>query len=85
MFAILKKLSVLSYRWQREFENVKAIRSTNAQYVGMDNSMELTPVYHKVDIDTIQKHCLIVPSKENSQFVMEIIDQDLWANCFSMI
>jgi len=82
---LCKKVSVLSYRWQMEYENVKAIRSTNAQYVDMVRSKELTPVYHKVSIESIQKHCLIVPYKEDSQFVMEIIDEDLWANCFSIV
>ena len=80
-----RKVSVLSFRWQMEYENVKAARAPNAQYIEMESSLELAPVYHKVSIDSIQKHCLIIPYKEDSQFVMEIIDQDLWANCFSVV
>ena len=66
-----------------EYENIKETRHSNAQYNVLENSSELTPVYNKVSVDSIQKHCLIVPYKENSQFVMEIIDQDLWSNSFS--
>ena len=80
-----KKVSVLTYRWQMEYENVKVIRDSNAQYQETINSSELTPVYHTVTIDSIQKHCLIVPYKNESQFVMEVIDQNIWASCFSNV
>jgi hypothetical protein len=78
-------MSVLTYRWQLEYENVKAKKDSNAQYNETKNSNDLIPVYHKVSIDTIQKHCLILPYSEGSQFVMELIDQNMWEDCFSNV
>ena len=46
---------------------------------------ELIPVYYKISADQIQKHCLILPYEENSHFVMEIIDQELWGSAFSEV
>ena len=76
---------VLSYRWQLEYSNVKEIRHKNTQYDDIDSNVALLPVYHKVSIESIQKHCLIIPYENKSQFVMEIIDIDLWANAFSEV
>ena len=45
--------------------------------------MQLIPVYHKVGIDAIQKHCLMIPFETNSQFWMEVIEQETWAMAFS--
>jgi hypothetical protein len=53
-FQVCKKVSVLSYCWQMEYENAQASRASNAQYVIMDSSIDLTPIYHKVSIDNIQ-------------------------------
>ena len=66
-----------------EYANIKETRHSNAQYDEIENSSESTPVYHKVSVDFINKHCLIIPYKESSQFVMEILDQELWASSFS--
>jgi len=60
-----------------EYANIKETRHSNAQYDELENSSELTPVYHKVSVDSIHKHCLIIPYKESSQFVMGILDQEL--------
>ena len=70
-----KKISVLTYRWQMEYENEKAMKDSQAHYNKNESSSILTPVYHKVSVNTIQKHCLIIPYKEDSHFVMEIIEQ----------
>ncbi len=78
-------MSVLSYRWQLEFENIKETRLSNAQYSENADSRELKAVYHKVSVDSIHKHCLIVPFENNNQYVMEIVDQSVWASCFSIV
>ena len=57
----------------------------NSQYNDGKNTLELIPVYHKISIDSIQKHCLILPYLKESQYVMEIADQELWANNFSAV
>ena len=80
-----KKMSVLTYRWQLEYTNIKENRQVNAQYDEEYVKSKNIPVYHKVSIASIQKHCLVIPYEENSPFVMEIIDQDLWANAFSEV
>lgn len=77
-----KKISVFTYRWQLEHKNIKECRQPTAQYNDDINTQDLLPIYHKVNIDCIHKHCLIVPYKQNSQYVMEVIDQDQWAKCF---
>ena len=80
-----KKMSVLTYRWQLEYKNVRESKQANAQYnIGADLN-DLSPVYHRVSVDCIHNHCLIVPYHKNSHFVMEIIDQEAWASCFSSV
>jgi len=74
---------VLTYRWQLEYQNIKISRHQNEQYQDIDNSLKLIPVYHKVSIESLQKHCLMIPFETKSQFWMEVIDQELWANAFS--
>ena len=81
--ASIEKISVLTYRWQLEYTNFKENRQVNAQYDEEYVKSEMIPVYHKVSMDSIQKHCLVIPYEENSPFVMEIIDLDLWATAFS--
>ena len=78
-----KKTSVLTYRWQMEYMNIKTSKNSNEQYMDMDDTLQLIPVYHKVAIDAIQKHCLMIPFETNSQFWMEVIEQDTWALAFS--
>ena len=80
-----KKVSVLTYWWQLEYENVSESRRINAQYTIGKNTQGLSAVYQKASIDCVHKHCLIVPYQNSSQFVMEVIDQDKWADCFSSV
>ena len=80
-----RKTSVLTYRWQLEYKNVRESKQANTQYDDRDNMQEFILVYHKISIDTIQKHCLIIPYEDNSHFVMEVVDQDLWAKAFSNV
>ena len=63
-----KKVSVLTYWWQLEYENVSEARQTNAQYTNGKDTQGLSAVYHKVSIDCVHKHCLIVPYQNSSQF-----------------
>ena len=44
---------------------------------------KLTPVYHKVNVDALQKHCLTIPYHQQSQYIMEVTNIDEWANAFS--
>jgi len=78
-----KKISVLTYRWQLEYRNIKICRNSDEHYLEIDKTLELIPVYHKVSIDSIQKHCLMIPFESDSQYWMEVIEQELWANAFS--
>lgn len=80
-----KKVSVLTYCWQMENEDAKIIRESQAQYIDEIISSQMNPIYHKVCIESIQKHCLIVPYAQHSPFVMEIIDPNHWAKCFSTV
>ena len=77
LLRVPEKVSVLTYWWQLEYDQVSVSKKTNIQYEESEEISELIPVYHKISVDLIQKHCLILPYEENSQFVMEIIDQEL--------
>ena len=68
-----------------EYANVHALKDIQAQYNENGNAFNLQPIYHKVSVESIHKHCLIIPYSNESHFVMEIIDQDMWANCFSEV
>ena len=80
-----KKVLVITYQWQLECANVKINKQGNIQYTENVLGTNLVPVYHKVSIDCIQKHCLILPYEENSQYVMEINNPMLWAEAFSTV
>ena len=77
-----KKILVITYHWQLEFGTIKINKQANIQYNNNVLSTNLVPVYHKVSIDCIQKHCLIIPFEINGQYVMEINNPSLWAEAF---
>ena len=81
------KMSVLTYRWQLEYEGDKAVKQKFHPHECDVDASELTPVYHAVSVDTIQKHCLMIPydTKRESRFLMQVIDQHKWANSFASI
>ena len=63
MPTIPKKMIVLTYRWQMEYQNLSLCKNGNAQYNDNDNVEHLTPVDHKISANSIYKHCLILPIK----------------------
>ena len=68
-----------------EYQNVNASKDNQAHYDENKILSRPEPIYHKVSVESIQKHCLIIPYSNESQFVMEIIDQEMRANCFSEV
>ena len=79
------KMSVLTYRWQLEYEGNKVVKQKiHPHECGVDAST-LTPIYHAVSVDTIQKHCLMIPydNESQSQFLMQVIVQHKWAHSFA--
>ena len=70
MFWVLKKMSVLTYRWQLEKTLQRQYKQVNAHHDNRICNMELLPIFQKISIDNVQKHCLIVPFEENSHFIM---------------
>ena len=79
------KMSVLTYRWQLEYEGDKVVKQMYHPNECNVDASELTPIYHAVSVDTIQKHCLIIPynNEGKSQFLMQVIDQHKWAKSFT--
>ena len=77
-----RKVSVITYRWQLEFESIKISKQANTQYNNNVLSTNLVPVYHKVSINCIQKHCLIILFEIDGQYKMEINNPSLWAEAF---
>ena len=94
MFAIIhscldnsSEMSVLTYRWQLEYEKDKPVTASYKPYeCGIDAS-NITPVYRLVSVDTLQKHCLMIPydTKRTSRFLMQVVDQDKWWESFSSV
>ena len=64
---------------QRQYKQV------NAHHDNKICNMELMPKFHKISIDSIQQHCLIVSYEENSQFIMQVNEPALWADSFSNV
>jgi hypothetical protein len=94
MFALIhscldnsRKMSVLTYRWQLEFLKDKPVSASYKPHdCGIDAST-LTPVYRLVSVDTLQKHCLMIPYDTNkkSRFLMQVVDQDKWWESFTTV
>ena len=94
MFAIIHscldnyaKMSVLTYRWQLEYEEDKPMSRNVLPHECSIDASNLTPVYHAVSVDTLQKHCLMIPYQgmDKSHFLMQIIDQDKWWESFTTV
>ncbi len=83
MFAIVHlclensvKISVLTYRWQLEYAGDKPVPASYKPYNCAVNAQNLTPIYCAVSVDTLQKHCLMLPYQEmgKSRFLMQVVD-----------
>ena len=81
------KMSVLTYRWQLEYKNDKPVSSRFKPNACSIDASTLTPVYRAVSVDTLQKHCLMIPynAMSKSCFSMQIIDQDKWWESFCSV
>ena len=80
-----KKLSVLTYKWQLKNTIQRQYKEVNAHHDYRFCNMELLPKLYKISIDSIQKHCLILPYEDNSHFIMHINEPKLWADSFSIV
>lgn len=78
-----KKISVLTYQWQLEYQENQIKNKKRHSRLIEDNINKLTPVYHKVSVDTFQKNILMIPLHNQSQYLLEIIDQNQWAQSFA--
>ena len=94
MYAIIQsclencaKMSVLTYRWQLEYLNDEPVGSRFKHHSCSADASALTPVYQAVSVDTIQKHCLMIPycGKNISCFLMQVVDQNNWWELFSNV
>ena len=68
MFAIIHsclentaKMSVLTYRWQLEYLKDKPVSVSFKPHDCNIDASKLTPVFRCVSVDTLQKHCLMIP------------------------
>lgn len=80
-------MSVITYRWQLEYEGESAVWHNLHPHDCLMDAIDLTPIYHVVSVETLQKHCLMIPYKSGgrSQFLMQVVDQHKWANSFANI
>jgi len=78
-----EKLSVLTYKWELEYEKEKKKSLKSPRNFTSDDTSKLSPVYHCVSVDTIQKHCLMIPMHTTSRFLIQVVDQDKWADAFT--
>ena len=81
------KMSVLTYRWQLEFVKDKPVTASFKPHDCRIDTTELTPVYWSVSVDTLQKHCLMIPYKSDakSRFMMQVVAQDKWWESFTTV
>ena len=79
-----EKLSVITYKWELEYEKQPKLNSQKNKKIIEDDTSNWTPVYHNVSVDTIQKHCLMIPLHLKSKYMIQIVDQDKWADAFSI-
>jgi hypothetical protein len=79
-----EKLSVIAYKWELEFEKEPNQYTSKKLQQTKDDTSNWMPVYHNVSVDTIQKHCLMIPLHSKSKYVLQIVDQDKWADAFSI-
>jgi hypothetical protein len=81
------KMSVLTYRWQLEYLQDQPVSASFKPHECDIDTTKLTPVYRSVSVDTLQKHCLMMPylGRCKSRFLMHIVDQDKWWESFSSV
>ena len=81
------KMSVLTYRWQLEYLNDQPVSASFRPHNCDIDATMLTPVYCSVSVDTLQKHCLMMPYNGlgTSHFLMQIVDQDKWWESFTTV
>ena len=82
-----QKESVLTRRWRFEFEEDKL--STGASIFSNvpvpDDAACKHPLIRKVEVDCIERHCLMLPYHSTSHFLLELIPQNAWADEFSEV
>ena len=82
-----QKESVLTRRWRFEFEEDKL--STGASIFSNvptpDDASYKNPLIRKVEVDCIERHCLMLPYHASSHFLLELIPQYAWADEFSEV
>lgn len=80
-------MSVLTYQWQLEYEEDKPMSTKLSPYECSVDASKLTPVYHGVSVDTLQKHCLMILylGMDKSRILMQVIDQHKWWESFSTV
>jgi hypothetical protein len=47
-----------------------------------ESGTETEPLIRVVSVDTLEKHCLMIPIQRNSQFLVEVIDFEKWSSRF---
>ena len=83
----VSKMSVLTYRWQLEFLKDKPV---SASFKPLDcdiDASKLKPVHCSVSVNTLQKHCLMLPYEGMAKgcFLMQVVDQDIWWESFTSV
>ena len=76
------KSSVLSVMWMKEYHGIPISSFSMYKNNEIDNVGDLEPVLHVVSTHSIHSHCLLVPYKRDSCFMLQIIHPSQWANEF---
>ena len=61
--------SVLSVKWKKE-------------YLSHSNMLTKEPVYRVISCDSINSHCLLLPYEFGSEYVLQILHSNVWADEF---
>ena len=74
---------MITYLWELEYEEDKAKTVKKNHKSSMDEPSDMTPVYRIVSVDTIQKHCLMIPMHSSSKFLIQVVNKKKWADAFT--
>ena len=78
-----KTESVLTRRWLLEFEEDNNTFDASLQPgKDRDDMSDKTPLIRCVNVDCIERHCLMIPYHDKSHFLIELLPQEQWSDKF---
>ena len=75
--------TVLTTCWRYKYiQDENGNEWSETPYLKGEFNIDLDPVIMVINIDEIDKHCLMIPYHSTSKFMFEVVDIKLWAKKF---